>query len=270
MSETESQTETTPQFDPGAIFQQDGPVDPSFINEAVRTLMRALPLGDPDEPTASGFRRMSSALIALAALRPRDETEVLLGIQAISAYHAAAACWRLGMNHHLPRGDSTRHINTAASAARTFDTLLKALERRQAKPLPQPKDRPAPRCWAKTRPTQFMQLWEQRCGTDADADPDPATAAATAEWTPEALVIANDLIERERIEEENRGLDIANTEGILPDGSIIMPEDPTPQQEAYIARRLGLAYKREYAENLRNGIKKLPKIRPLRTGDHVR
>ena len=57
--------------------------------------------------------------------------------------------------------------------------------------------------------------------------------------------------------------------GILPGGGMIMPENPTSQQAAYIARRLALSYKREYAENLSKGIKRYPKIRPLRTGDLV-
>ena len=111
---------------------------------------------------------MHSALLGLAALHPRDEIEVMLGVQAIAAYHAAAACWRIGINHHRPNGDSTRHITTAASRARTFDALLRALERRQAKPLCCPVGRPAAACmgqacqfppgscrtWSRTLPCQ--------------------------------------------------------------------------------------------------------------------
>ena len=50
---------------------------------------------------------------------------------------------------------------------------------------------------------------------------------------------------------------------------MIMPEDPTPQQAAYIARRLALMYKREYAESLARGINRLPKISAtdLKPGD---
>ena len=48
-----------------------------------------------------------------------------------------------------------------------------------------------------------------------------------------------------------------------------MPANPTPQQAAYVARRLALMYRREVAENRRNGITKMPEIRPLRTGDLV-
>ena len=100
------------------------------MRESVRTLIRTLPL-DPTEPQAWSDRRMNAALLALSALHPRDEVEVMLGVQALSAYHAAAACWRIGMNLRRPNGDSTRHITAACSAARTFDSMLRALERRQ-------------------------------------------------------------------------------------------------------------------------------------------
>ena len=88
-------------------------------------------------------------------------------------------------------------------------------------------------------------------------------------WTPEDLAIADQYLEKQRIEKENEGLDIANTEGILPGGGMILTEDPTPQQQAYMARRLGLMYRREYEENLRKGIRKIPKIRPIRPGDLI-
>ena len=80
---------------------------------------------------------------------------------------------------------------------------------------------------------------------------------------------ADEFCERQRVEKENEGLDIANTEGILPGGGMIMPADPTPQQAAYMARRLALMYRREHQENLRKGIKTMPVIRPIRTGDLI-
>jgi hypothetical protein len=82
-------------------------------------------------------------------------------------------------------------------------------------------------------------------------------------------VAADAFLERERIEKENEGLDIANTEGILPGGGMILPENPTPQQKAYMGRRLALMYKREYEENLRQDIKQYPKIRGIRPGDLI-
>jgi hypothetical protein len=265
-----SNTVTTEACDPNAIFDEDGPINPTFMQEAIRTLMRAMPL-DPDEPEGWSNRRMYSALCALATLNPRDEIEVMLGVQALSAYHAAGACWRLGMNSGQPNGNSTRHITAAASAARTFDSLLRALERRQARPPAAPVGRPPARKWAKLNATRFMAGWNERCGrgefeTVSEAAPEPERSIV---WTPEDLAIADERREAERIEKENEGLDIANTEGILPGGGMILPDDPTPQQAAYIGRRLGLMYKREYEENLRKGIKKIPKIRPIRTGDLI-
>ena len=215
---------------------------------------------------------MGAALTALAATNPRDPIEVMLAVQAISAHYAACACWRIGMNLCHPHGDSTRHISAAAIAARTFDAMLRAMERRQAKPLSVPAGRPVPRLWPEDTATTVLDMIADRIrrGDDRKPVPDqPQLPESPVIWTPEALAIADEMREKERIEEENKGLDIANTEGIRPDGSIIMPEDPTPHQAAYIARRLVLMYRREHAENLKKGIKTIPKIRPLRTGDLV-
>ena len=249
-----------------AIFDKNGPIEPNFMHDAVQTLMRNMPLGDPSEPAARANRRMMSALFALSALHPRSEIEVMLGVQALCAYQAAAACWRIGMNVRRPNGDSTRHFAAAASSARTFDTLLKAIERRQAKPLSVPIGRPQPRIWADIDPTRYMRGWEDRCaqtysGEDNDAHPiDPKT------WTPEEVAFVTAFKEQDRVDRENRGLDIANTEGILPGGGMIMPEEPTPHQQAYLQRRLTLMYVRERDENLRHGIKTKTEFRPIRPG----
>jgi hypothetical protein len=264
----ELSTAATQPYDRDVIFQDNGPIDPTFITEAIRTVMRALPL-DPTEPRAWSHRRMFSAMLGLSALNPRDEIEVMLGVQALSAYHAASACWRIGMNLHRPNGDSTRHISAAASAARAFDSMLRALKRRQAKALAVPVGRPPPREWPATSPTRYVQGLEDRCRLGEDAAACDDEAGSDTVWTAEDLALADAPRERERIETENAGLDIANTTGILPGGGMILTEQPTPEQEAYMARRLGLVYRREYEENVRNGSKKLPKIRPVRPGDLI-
>ena len=254
-----------PPYDRAAIFNENGPFNPSFMREAVRTLMRTMPL-DSAEPQGWSDRRMHAALLALSALHPRDEIEVMLGVQALSAYHAAAACWRIGMNLRRPNGDSTRHLTAACSAARTFDSMLRALERRQARPPSVPIGRPGSKQWDDPHPTVVMQAWTERCSGDQVPPKPPAPPVV---WTKEDLAVADAFLEKQRIEKENEGLDIANTEGILPGGGMILTEDPTPQQKAYMARRLGLAYRREYEENLRKGIRKIPKIRPIRPGDLI-
>jgi hypothetical protein len=258
--------ETRP-YDRHAIFHDNGPFDPCVIDEAVCTIMRNLPL-DADEPRGQANRRMRSVLCSLSALHPRDEPEIMLGVQALCAYHAAAACWRIGMNLRHPHGDSTRHITTAATAARTFDSMLRALERRQAKPLSVPVGRPAPQVWPKPDMEAETQYWVERCSQDETADP-PVPPGQITTWTPEEVEFVTAFKQRERIEKENEGLDIANTEGILPGGGMILPDDPTPQQAAYMGRRLKLMYMREVAENRRTGNKTKIKIRPIHTGDLI-
>lgn len=261
-------TQTQP-YDPDAMFHRNGPFEPHFIHDAVMTLMRNLPLEDPEEPQPWAHRRMFSAMRALSALHPRSEIELMLGVQALSAYHAAASCWRIGMNSRRPNGDGTRHIVTAATAARTFDTLLKALERRQAKPLSVPIGRPASRVWDNIDPTEIMREWEDRCGEGEIGWNGDGTSAEPRALAPADAAFAEELKERKRIDTENEGLDIANTGGILPGGGMIMPENPTPNQIAYMERRLKLMYRREIAENRRKGIKAKIRIRPLRIGDLI-
>jgi hypothetical protein len=239
------------------------------MRESVRALFRTLQL-DLTEPKAWSDRRMHAALLGLSALHPRDEIEVMLGVQAMSAYHAAAACFRIGMNLRRPNGESTRHITAACSAARTFDTMLRALERRQAKPLAVPIGRPDPRAWDDSpHPTAIIAALEETVRADADPPRQPARSDPQIVWTSEDLAAAEAFFEKERIDRENVGLDIANTQGILPGGGMILTEDPTPQQQAYMGRRLCLMYRHEYDENLRKGIKQLPKIRPIRPGDLI-
>jgi hypothetical protein len=261
-------SDASPPYRRDAIFDDDGPINPLFMQEAVRSLMRALPL-DPDEPQAWAHRRMSSALDGLAALHPRDEIEVMLGVQSLCAYHAAATGWHLGMNHVQPAGGGLRHLSAAAAAARIFDTLLRALERRQARPLAVPAGRPAGRHWEAQDPGLRMRHWEDRCSLGGQDGAPRDGADPQVIWTPQAVAVAEALQQRERLAAENAGLDLANTAGILPGGGMIMPAEPTPQQEAYMARRLGLELKRQWAETLRQGGRTLPKIRPIKPGDLI-
>jgi hypothetical protein len=249
-------------YDPDAIYDPNGPLDPLVMEEAVGTIMRGI---EPDlsEPPDAVSRRMHAALRALAGLHPRNEPELMLGVQALNAYHAANAAWRRATQP----GEQRRHAATAASATRTFDAMLRALERRQAKPLSVPIGRPPAKDWQakdlKTLRTEMENRWRLNHQEDV---PDPVNQHA---MTDDELVTAWSAKARELQENPNQGLDIANTEGILPDGSMIMPWNPTPQQAAYIDRRLIMMYVRERAENRRNGINSPIQFRPTRTGDIV-
>jgi hypothetical protein len=264
---TTTDTTPPPPYDRAAIFHPTGPFNPGFMREAIRAMFRTLPL-DQAEPKGWSDRRMHAALLGLSALHPRDEIEVMLGVQAMSAHHAAMASWHLGMNLAQPHGSSTRHFAAACSAARTFETMLRALERRQAKPLGVPIGRPTPKTWEDApNPTSIIAELEESVRADEDTPDPPGQDQIT--WTPEALTAAHAQIEQDRIENENRGLDIANTEGILPGGGMILTDDPTPQQAAYMGRRLNLMYQRESAENRQKGITTKPIIRPIRPGDLI-
>jgi hypothetical protein len=257
-----------PEYDPEAIFRQDGPIDPWFMADAIQALMRAHPLDTPESEDAQQ-RHLQSALIALASTNPRDAIEVMLAVQALCAYQAAIANWRLGMNLCSPSGVSTRHITAAATAARTFDTMLRAMERRQAKPLAVPVGRPAPKVWSRTKAgTTLGSIADRIHPTDNGKRPGEPSRPRVV-WSADDLTFADQMMEKERIEGDNEGLDLAHTRGILPGGGMILTEAPTPQQAAYMGRRLGLRYKREYAENLKQGLHTLPKIRPIRPGDLI-
>ena len=250
-------------YDKDAIFDQNGPIDPRCVEQAICTIIRTTPI-DPTEPRAHTSRRMVTAMRALAALHPRDEIEIMLGVQALCAYHAATACWRLAATPRLPEADKSRHISKAATAIRTFDTLLKALERRQAKPLTA-----APRVWPPCDLEAEAQDLRRRCGlAETDRAPTP-TEAESETMTDDEMIAAWAAADPKCLQDENDGLDIANTEGILPGGGMIVPEDPTPQQAAYIARRLMLTYLREKQDNDRNGLEKPIVFRPIRTGDLI-
>jgi hypothetical protein len=260
----------TETYDPFAIYDEISPINPCFMQDAVRMLMRALPL-ETQEPAAWVDRRMHAALIGLAAMNPRDEIEVMIGVQAMSAYNAACATWHLGMNLCQPRGGNARQFATAISAARAFDTMLRALERRQAKPLSIPPGRPEPRAWPDPRSAEVIGRLEERIRLRPPPEDEPEDEP-DIEWTPELVEEANQVMAQAELEWDNEGLDIANTDGILPGGGMIVPEHPTPRQEAYLARRLGNEVRRIYAANRAKGMSRkeaMPKIRHIRPGDLI-
>jgi hypothetical protein len=259
--------QAAPPYDPHAIFAQDGPIDPWFIADAVQALMRAHPIDNPETENARQ-RHRQAALIALQSTNPRDPIEVMLGVQAVAAHQAACIGWWVGMNA-AGSTERLRHMSAACSAARTFAAMLTAIERRQAKPLTVPVGRPASRPWPENEAETALHGLTDRIIRIDENDPAAELSGPPVVWTPEALAIADTMIENDRIESENEGLDIANTPGILPGGGMILMDDPTPQQAAYMGRRLRLMYKREYQENLRNGIDKIPKLRPIRPGDLI-
>ena len=258
-------TQSPPPYNREAIFHRNTPIHPGCVAEAIAAIKRATPI-DPAEPRDVVTRRMHCALRSLSALHARDEIELMLGVQALSAYYAACACWRLGMNLALPHGDSTRHISTAASAARAFDSMLRALERRQAKPLSVPIGRPEPREWPPADTETGDDQYQHLLSIDAEAPIRPKPPMTPID---PAQATDDETLDAAEFEDDDEGLDLENTEGILPDGGMILTGDPTPQQAAYMNRRLLLMYRREREENRRNGIMTKTVFRPIRPGDLI-
>jgi hypothetical protein len=261
-------TEPTQPYDREALYDSNGPIDPRCVQDAIQTIMRTVQI-DPDEPHAWTSRRMFCAMRALSALHPRDEIELMLGVQALSAYHVANAGWRLVTNpRHDQKGDPSRHIAKAASAARTFDSMLRALERRQAKPLSVPVGRPAPQVWPPVAVEPTFDDLKRRADMGEEQSIQD-TIGPLDQLTDDELICAWIRTGRHRHPDENHGLDIANTEGILPNGGMISPANPTPQQTAYLARRQMLKYCRQKEADRRNGIDRKIVVAPLRDGDLV-
>jgi hypothetical protein len=233
--------------------------------DAVRTLIRCCPLITPKEPIEWNARRMHAALIAFTALRPRDEVEVMFAVQAIAAFQSVGACFYLAMNGKSPNGANTRHLTAAGTAARIYDTAVKSLERRQAKPLPAPLERANPRVWNNPRSTDVIAHLNDAFINDNSPEEIPEPIPQT----PEEIAEHHTLQRLHRIARENAGLDIANTAGILSCGGMIVPEDPTIQQKDYLERRLRILYMRELKENRAAGINKFPEYRPLRPGTYI-
>ncbi len=257
-----------PPYDRDALFRPDGPLNPVFINDTLRSLMRALP-HDPDESDRFRTNRMYGSLCALSGMYPRDEIEMMYAAAAVMAFHASAACYRLGMNGAQPNGENTRHITAAGSSIRTFDSLIKGLERRQTRPMAMPQ---GPRDWSHVTPADNILLLERLARGEGEtlAAPPIRTAPnqapqifvrpiqeiAIAEpvWTPEMI--------RNARADLDRDLPPA-IEGVQPDGSIIVPENPTPEQEAYIVQRL--------LDNSRADVRSGGRLRipPIRAGDRI-
>jgi hypothetical protein len=73
-----SDRQTDPPYDPDAIFDDDSPIDPIFMADAIQALMRAMPLNTA-EPDNAKRRHWQAGLTALAATNPRDPIEVMRG-----------------------------------------------------------------------------------------------------------------------------------------------------------------------------------------------
>jgi hypothetical protein len=247
-------------------------LNPVFASDMFRVLMRSMPF-DPEEPDSARNDRMYGALCALSGTFPRDEIEMMYAVGAIVSFHAGAACFRLGVNGAQPNGENTRHISSAGSAMRTFDAMAKGLERRQVRPMECLR---APRDWSRVDAERCLAVLANRLlGHDPDPGAPPITTAPGSEpssepaakpgipepaWTPEMVASAKTMMDAEPPPPPA-------IEGVESDGSIVVPVNPTPEQEIYIAQRMIHNRRDQWADDIMSGAK--PKIPPIRPGDRI-
>jgi hypothetical protein len=256
-------TEPPPPYPRDALFTDQGPIHPDPTFDSLRTMFRNLPM-EPGERDIYRTRRMNAAMRAAQALEPRDEIELMLAVQAVNAHYHAAARWRASMDPNLSDAESLRQANAAAAATRVFDTMLRAVERRQARPMAEP-----PRCrdWYATEVAIDLQAIERMVRGAEPNDRDAPVEAAS--WPDEAIRQTQAEIDGIAPDEGNPAAN--GIEGVNPDGSIIVPENATDAQKRYIGRRIAqtLAAQAQAGQHATRLGRQGMTIKPLRPGDWV-
>jgi hypothetical protein len=102
------------------------PPDPAFLDHLIGTLAGVWPSGGSAED------RRNAARAALEALQPRDLVEAMLAARMLAAHHASMDGFRRAMQPDISDAEAVRLRNSAIAAARSFDTALRALEKRQS------------------------------------------------------------------------------------------------------------------------------------------
>jgi hypothetical protein len=115
------------------------PPDLPFLDHLAAELAGAWPDGGSAEDRANAARA------ALEAMRPRDLIEAMLAARMLAAHHASMDGYRRAMQPDTSDADAIRLRNNAIAAARSFDTALRTLEKRQepAEAASQPRRQPA-------------------------------------------------------------------------------------------------------------------------------
>jgi hypothetical protein len=260
---TSKTNEPPPPYPHDDLFTAHGPIHPASTFDALRTLIRNLPM-EPGERRLYRNRRICAAIRAVQALAPRDETELMLAVDAVTAHFQAAVHWRASTDDALTQAESLRHLSAAAAATRVFDSMLRAIERRQARPMAE-----SPKCrdWLgidvdeKLDAVSALVRADEDAGEDAIIDP-PVWPEAAIKRTQTGI---------DQVLRAEDGPIPAGIDGVAPDGSIIVPEHATEAQQDYIGRRIASHIRNERASRQSPGTKPgtRPIIRPLRPGDRV-
>jgi hypothetical protein len=124
--------------DERGFFGPNGPMGPAFSDDIMRALIATLYADNREEPSEHDLIRWQATLTLLEAFQPRTPVEVMLAAQAIAAHNAIMECHHRAMHDELPEAVAAKVRNNAVALIRGMEVLLKALERRQSRPLPPP------------------------------------------------------------------------------------------------------------------------------------
>ena len=114
----------------------------SFSEEIARSVIQAVWHEDLEQPHETEIR-VAAALTMLEAFHPRDHLECMLAAQGVAGHTAIMECFRRAMHADTPEDQAIKLRGNVAQLSRTFSVLLRDLERRQSKPLPErPKGSP--------------------------------------------------------------------------------------------------------------------------------
>ena len=108
-------------------------LDPATLAAVVGTTLDALPVG-PGASAGDIAARREAALLAIAALGPRDPLEAMLAARATVTHYAIMECFRRAVLPDVEDAMAIRLRNNAISLSRLFTATLRELEQLRARP----------------------------------------------------------------------------------------------------------------------------------------
>jgi hypothetical protein len=113
---------------------------PSFSEEIARSVVQAVWYENREQPHETEVR-LSAGLTMVEAFHPRDQLDCMFAAQAVAMHTGIMECMRRAMHVDTAEPLAIKLRTNAAQLNRSFSLIVRDLERRQSKPLP---ERPTP------------------------------------------------------------------------------------------------------------------------------
>ena len=113
---------------------------PSFSEEIARSVVQAVWYENRELPHETEVR-VAAGLTMLEAFHPRDHLECMMAAQAVGMHAAIMECLRRAMHTDTAEAVAIKLRANVVQLNRGFSLIVRDLERRQSKPLP---ERPKP------------------------------------------------------------------------------------------------------------------------------